>query len=75
MDTTALIDSLDARDQKYVRQLASQGGLPWSRAPRMFARFQELGIVTKQLDSENGCDYAFATDDCKAIAKILRGKR
>lgn len=75
MDTVALINTLDARDQLYVRKLASQGGLPWARAPRMFVRFHGLGLVTKGTDAENGTAYAYATDECKTVAKLLERPR
>lgn len=72
MDTAEIIKTLGERESLYVRKLASQGGLPWARARRMFERFLDLGLVTKGIDSENGCEYAFATDECKTLAKSLK---
>jgi hypothetical protein len=74
-DTHDLVASLDTRESLYVRKLASAGGLPWARARRMFARFLEIGLVTKGIDSESGVEYAFATKVCKDIAKIVKGAR
>jgi hypothetical protein len=68
-------EPLSDRESFYVRKLASQGGLPWARAPRMFERFLGLGLVTKGIDSETGCEYAFATDACKDLAKSMKGTR
>lgn len=64
-------NELDERHGRYVRVLATRGGMGWGTAPRVFERLRELGLVFKGRDTETGAEMAYITPMGKDVAKHI----
>lgn len=65
------INGLDERHERYIRALASKGGMGWGTAPRVFERLRELGLVFKGRDTETGAETAYITPTGKDVARSI----